>query len=67
MIEITNQLLQISKLCPNCGIPENSKEPYFVPGEDEECSFCSGEFYCACGNGTTEHQLAVDGVCAECR
>jgi len=67
MSMLTNNALQLVGLCPSCGKPENSKEPYFMFGEDEECSFCSGEFYCACGNGCSEFQLETVGVCNDCR
>jgi hypothetical protein len=67
MSDRTESLLRISGLCPNCGDPEHSKAPYFISGEDEECSFCSGEFYCDCGEGTNEHQLATYGVCKLCQ
>jgi hypothetical protein len=64
MSDRTEALLRVAGLCPKCG--EKRDEPYFMAG-DEECSYCSGEFYCACGNGTTEHELEVNGVCGECR
>ena len=65
MSDRTETLLRLVGLCPKCG--EERKEPYLIAGEDEMCSYCSGEFYCGCGNGTLEHNLAVDGVCKECR
>lgn len=67
MSDRTESILQLVGLCPKCGNEEHSKEPYFMAGEDEECSYCSGEFYCGCGNGTTQHQLETVGVCNECR
>lgn len=66
MSDRTEGALALVGLCPKCGDEKHSQSPYFERG-DEECSFCSGEFYCGCGNGTSEEQLATYGVCGECR